>query len=54
MMFAKEPVAATAFASVGYVGQIGMFLFLMLYDNECASFIDIYFYEYFHLALSFN
>ncbi len=24
----------------------------ILYDNEYASFIDIYFYEYFHLALT--
>ncbi len=23
-----------------------------LYDNEYASFIDIYFYDYFHLALA--
>jgi hypothetical protein len=25
---------------------------LVLYDNEYASFIDIYFYEYFHLVLA--
>jgi hypothetical protein len=27
-------------------------LFVWLYDNEYASIIDIYFYEYFHLALA--